>query len=620
MRRNRIVRAIVMVGALAGVLSVSAWTPSSPARPRPASARGEDDAIALLHALRVDLDGILRSAASNWRRSHWSVLAVSIDRGDTLFAMTPSDALAPASNLKLLTTSTALQRLGPDFRYQTFLMAAGPVVGGRLQGDLILYGTGDPGLSDRFHPTGLSVLEAFADSLAALGVVTVEGDLVGDGSYFSGPLLGEGWSPEDLNDAFAAASSALSYNENVFTLRLKGTDSFLDVLTLPENAGVPIVDQTGATGSGLMVRREHPTQPIVVTGSIPAGGREVWRELTVPDPAHFTASVFRGILEQRGIQVLGATRSADEVTDSRVTGRKVWAPTRETTKAPRVLARHVSPPLHEYLTVVNKKSHNLLADQIFKTLGRVLEGDGSFAGGSRAVTSFLTGTVGLDSASLVVYDGSGLSAFNRVSAADFVALLSYMSDQPSWDAFWATLPEAGNPRELRRMGGTSAAGNLRAKTGTIRSVSALSGVVRTTNGERVAFSIISNEVPSTGGVKRIEDRIGTRLAAFGRPLGSVGAASATIAMANEANPEPTALGGDEGNVTPAVESTSDQPAADVPAAPPATHRVQAGENFSVIAKRYGVSVDALQEANSKLSPKRLQVGTTLTIPSARARP
>jgi LysM repeat protein len=276
------------------------------------------------------------------------------------------------------------------------------------------------------------------------------------------------------------------------------------------------------------------------------------------------------------------------------------------------------------MTVVNKKSHNTLADHIFKTLGRVLEGEGSFQGGSRAVTRFLTKTVGLDSTSLVVYDGSGLSAFNRVSAGDFVALLSYMADQPNWDVFWATLPEAGNPRELRRMGGTSAAGNLRAKTGTIRSVSALSGVVRTTNGERVAFSIISNEVPSTGGVKRIEDRIGSRLAAFGRPL-ATGAEAGTLAMANEAPQEPSTLGGDEGSAAPTASAassanaaptaeTAPEPGADAPAAKPVTHRVQAGENFSVIAKRYGIPLNTLLEANANLSPKRLQVGTTLTIP------
>jgi D-alanyl-D-alanine carboxypeptidase/D-alanyl-D-alanine-endopeptidase (penicillin-binding protein 4) len=625
MRRKGAARAVVVLVAALGLLSSVAWTP--------ARSRSADDALALLTALRSDLGGILRSATASWRNSRWSVLAVSLDRGDTLFAIGSSDALAPASNLKLLTTATATHLLGTDFRFQTFLLASGSIEGGRLQGDLVLYGTGDPGLSDRFQPSGMSVLESFADSLTALGVRTVEGDLVGDGSYFSGPLLGDGWNPNDLNDSFAAPSTALSFNENVFTLRLRGAGvgSKLEVLTLPDAAGVPIDNRsTFGGGAGLRVRREHPLEPVLIEGQVPAGAREIWRQLTVPDPAHFAASVFRHVLEQRGIHVLGSTRSTLDTQGSHLTRRRVFAPAVEREPAPRILARHVSPPLLEYLVVVNKRSHNLLADHVLKTVGRVVEGDGSFPGGARAVAGFLARDVGVDTSHVALYDGSGLSPMNRVSAADFVALMSFMSKQGTFEAFLGTLPEAGS-RDLRRMSRTAAAGNLRAKTGTIRSVSALSGIVHTSSGERIAFSIISNAVPSTGGVKGVEDRIGSRLASFDRPAPTDEMAGAVLAQSSA----PTAAEGQglSAPASPAMSTTAAEvpvessdgsglgDGATDPAAPVAqTHRVSVGDNFTVIARRYGIPVNSLIEANPELSPRRLKVGTLVSIPVRTARP
>ena len=124
--------------------------------------------------------------------------------------------------------------------------------------------------------------------------------------------------------------------------------------------------------------------------------------------------------------------------------------------------------------------------------------------------------MGLDLGDLAIIDGSGLSNTNRVSAGAFVQVLDHMTRSAEWDGFWASLPEAGDRRGLGRMYRTPAAGNLRAKTGTIDRVSALSGIVTSASGERIAFSILSNNVPSTSRAKQIEDRIGARLASFSR--------------------------------------------------------------------------------------------------------
>ena len=158
-----------------------------------------------------------------------------------------------------------------------------------------------------------------------------------------------------------------------------------------------------------------------------------------------------------------------------------------------------------------------MAETIIKTIGRIASGEGSFEGGARAVQSFATREAGIESDQIRAVDGSGLSESNRTSAGALVGLLLHVAQSDNWDAFVSTLPEAGR-RSLRRMYGTRAARNLRAKTGTIDGVSALTGIVTTQDGETLMFSILSNQLRSTGAAKRVEDRIGARLADFRRSV------------------------------------------------------------------------------------------------------
>jgi D-alanyl-D-alanine carboxypeptidase/D-alanyl-D-alanine-endopeptidase (penicillin-binding protein 4) len=595
----------------------------------PARRALEDELLdARIRQLREELRVAVES--NGWRFAKYSVLALSLETGDTLFAQGAHDVLAPASNMKLLTTAAALRYLGGDFRYQTFLLADGPIESGRLRGDLVLYGTGDPGLSEDFQ--GTPGFAALADSLAAAGVSAIEGDLVGDGSFFSGPLLGDGWNPDDLNDWFTAPSSGLTYNENMVTLRVVPSiqGAAPEVHTIPGGADLNMVVTavTGGGGGRVQIRREDPSQPITIDGSMASGGRDIWRQMTVSDPARFAASVFRAVLAERGISVLGSVRSVDDASASRVTERSLWAPgVSAERRGPRVIVRHQSPPLLEYLKIVNKKSHNLFAEVTLKTLGRAVVGDGSFRGGARVVQDFLAQEVKTDTAGFVMHDGSGLSSLDRVSAATFVDVLKHMAQTDLWTSYWETLPEAGNSKELRRMYQTPAAGNLRAKTGTIEHVSSLSGAVRSANGERILFSIIANDVPTTWAAKRIEDRIGARLAAFERPFttpptdvrlasdsvaadtGTVAAVlPTTIAEAPTPTPAPAA--------SPTSAAPSARPTAVAADAGPRTHRVAKGENLTVIARRYGITLNALVAANPKMSPRRLMPGVELSVPVA----
>ncbi|MFH1763204.1 MAG: D-alanyl-D-alanine carboxypeptidase/D-alanyl-D-alanine-endopeptidase [Gemmatimonadota bacterium] len=475
-----------------------------------------------IQQLRLELERILTSTGN--RQGRWAVLAVSLDRHDTLLAMNPDQLMVPASNMKLLSTAAALHYLGPDFRYRTFLLADGSTVGEVLQGDLVLYGTGDPTLSERFYPSETAALDTLANRVLGLGIQEIQGNLVVDGSFFQGPDLHPEWDPADLNDAFAPPISALSLAENLVTVRVE-PGSWLEarpsIHTIPEASGIPTnnVARTvsPSSRSRIWLLRGTPQDPIGIEGEIPLGGAEVWRRLPVPDPLQFTGLQLKRALEARGLRIAGTvvtirdSAASSLSRDPVLTGMKGGA-------QPRILAVLESPPLIDLLRIINKESNNFLAETVMKTLGRAVFGDGSFSGGGRAVERFLIEKVGVPPAELQVRDGSGLSLGNQASAGVFVKTLEYMAASPYWEQYLNTLPQAGARREMGRMSGSPAAGNLMAKTGTMRRVSALSGLVRTRSGERILFSILSNEVASEYRAKRAEDQLGIRLASLSRPF------------------------------------------------------------------------------------------------------
>jgi serine-type D-Ala-D-Ala carboxypeptidase/endopeptidase (penicillin-binding protein 4) len=606
-------KVIAPLALIAGLFGVQAGTtvlqrdaPGAPREPvaTATSAPAPVAASPASPALHAQLNEIIRRPG--WTGDRWSVMVVSLDRGDTLFAHNPHALLAPASNMKLFTTAAALYYLGPEYRWNTFLMATGPVQDGVVMGDLVVYGTGDPTFSGRFGGA-TAVWQRFADALEALGVREIRGDIVGDASYFQGSGAGEGWQHSYMNAAYAASAGALSYTENVATLQISPASQAgwrPEVRLVPGGEGIAIVNQATTTaGDATHIRAARVAYdgPVVVSGQIARGSAPVTRAVPVSDPARLAVAVFRDVLHRREIATTGGVRSALTEAESPVTGRSVFAPALDTQEPVRVLAVHTSPPIMDVLEIINQRSHNMMAEQVLRTVGRVAVGDGSVAGGRRAVEHLLATEGRNIPGEVEVYDGSGLSVLNRSSARGIIGLLAVMADSPMWEHYWQTLPEAGTSRGLRRMHQTAAQGNLRAKTGTIDRVSALSGYVVAANGERLAFAIISNNVPSTWMAKRVEDAIGARLAEFNRPTG----------------------------VTASPGQPAESPAARTPMAPDAapqqarppqeqraarTHTIRSGDTLDGIARQHGTTVAALQRANPGLNPRRLIPGRTVRLP------
>ncbi|MFW6079929.1 MAG: D-alanyl-D-alanine carboxypeptidase/D-alanyl-D-alanine-endopeptidase [Gemmatimonadota bacterium] len=588
---------------LTGASAIGQARQNGPDGPRTHAAAVDSTATAAasdaeVQALRADLDEILRRPG--WADASWSVMAVSLDRGDTLFARGAGRPLTPASNVKLFTTAAALRHLGPAYRYSTYLIASGPIRDGVLHGDLIVYGTGDPTLSGRFHHSDVAVWERFADDLAALGISAVRGDLVGDGSYFDGRQTGVGWHRGYMDAWYAAPAGALSFHDNVVTLHVLPAEESgwrPEVRLVPGGRGIAIVNQATTIdrgGSRVRVERAAYDGPIVIRGQIGRGHPGIWRRIPVADPARYAVAAFADVLREHGLELRGEIRSVHRRTASPVTGHATFAPSFEDEPPLQVLAVHRSPSLIDVLEVINGESHNFYAEMVLRTVGRVATGDGSIEGGARAIEAMLRRPDRRQGLPLRIVDGSGLSTFNRASARTITTLLADMARSPLAQTFWSTLPVAGDYAGLGRMYRTAAAGNLRAKTGTIRGVSALSGYVRAANGEVLAFSVISNDVPSTWMAKRVEDAIGARLAEFDRP------ATAPVARSGSGTASPVAH-----RIDP--DSTGEDAA-------PRFHIVRPGDTLEAIALRYGTTVPALQAANAGIEPRRLVPGRRLRLP------
>jgi D-alanyl-D-alanine carboxypeptidase/D-alanyl-D-alanine-endopeptidase (penicillin-binding protein 4) len=482
-------------------------------------------------------------------RGFWGIDVVSLTTGKTLYSRNADKLFTPASNTKLFVTAAALATIGPDHRFRTTVETKGAVDRhGRLLGNLVLIGRGDPNLSGRTLPYRLKtertlppihVLEQLADQLVSRRIKVIDGDLIADDSYFAFERYGEGWSHEDLDRGWGAPVSALTLNDNVLFVSVLpaervGEKAFVSLDPYTDYYQLDNRVVTTPAGSGprsVTVERNPGSREIALWGSIPLDDSGYNEALALDDPADFVAQIFRRLLERRGIVVYGAVyaRHSDpsapgtiRVTATASAGGGVHeAPPPATSPAPTtVLAAYESQPLIEDLRVVNKVSQNLHAEILLRLLGRERGGAGSIAAASSAGPGAGTGVgtgvppggtgVGTIGAGLevvrgflvqcgappgeaILYDGSGLSRKNLVTPRALRTLLECASRQSWFERFRDTLPVAGVDGSLAgRLKETFAEGNVTAKTGSLDHVNSLSGYASTRGGDRVAFVILSN--------------------------------------------------------------------------------------------------------------------------------
>ena len=469
------------------------------------------------------------------------VKVVALESGKTIFEHNAAKLFSPASNSKLYTVALALDQFGGDYRIKTSLRAEAPAnASGTLKGDLIVYGRGDPTINARLN--GGDIDRAFAPLVAALtnaGVKRITGDLIGDESFFRGTPYGSGWDVDDLQYYYGAEISALTINDNTVQLSVKPGDRAGDACKLalsPATNYLLLSNRTETVAKGgrrsITLHRPLGENVVYVLGQIPLGGTNFTDDVAVHNPAGWFIALFKEALERHGIKVSGKLRTMNWLD-------RLAPPPGKLVE----LGSVESPPLRDIAREIMKPSQNLYTDLVLAHVGALAQerripdrrepgnenqspGQETIAAvsritseeaGIRELGTFLT-KAGVHRGDVQFEEGSGLSRNNLTTPNATIALLKFMSAHPEADAYLNALPIAGVDGTLRsRMKGTPAAGNVRAKTGTLRWANALSGHVTTAAGERLIFSIMLNRyaAPDLQHSGRAEiDRIAVILAEF----------------------------------------------------------------------------------------------------------
>ena len=446
------------------------------------------------------------------------IKVVSLDNGRVLFEENATKLLRPASNMKLYTVAAALDRLSPDYRFSTSVyVSARPDSSGVVHGDLTIYGRGDPSIAARFNNGDyFKAIDDLATRIVAAGVKRVEGDIVGDESYFIGPKYGSGWNWEDLTWYYGAEITPLTANDNALDLFIKpGTAIGQPALitTGPPDPLLTIVNKvtTSAKGSKreFSIHRGLGENTITVIGSIALDDRGYTGAVGISHPALLFVYMLRSSLAQKGVTITGASRTnGATLQPTLITGVTTSGTNGSSTTSPALqneIATLQSPPFAVIAAQTLKPSQNLYTELILRTLGKVAPPPATATTsnltptseelGLEAVKTFLK-TVGIRPEALVLDDGSGLSRNDMITADASVQLLTFMSKHRFANVFRDALPIGGVDGTLRnRFRGTPAENNVRAKTGSLSSAASLGGYVTTAAGEKLAFSIMVNNYP-----------------------------------------------------------------------------------------------------------------------------
>lgn len=459
----------------------------------------------------------------------WGISVVDLATGSSLYAENADKLLHPASNTKLFTTATTLALLGPDYKFLTTVESAKrPDKRGRLAGDLFLVGRGDPNLSGRVLPymkkterltPHTRILEELADEVALAGVKVIDGDIVGDDSYFVYERYAEGWTQDDLMWDYGAPASALTVNDNLVFATIKPGDRLgeraqltLDPYTDYYSVRNLVTTSARGTLRNIGILREPGSMELTFWGTIPIGDGGDEESLAIEEPATCNAQFFRTLLEQRGIIVRGKARAQHSESwrysppehDQPLIVPAVQTPARV------VLAQHQSTSLIQDLQVINKVSQNLHVELMLRLIGKLRGTSGSVSGGLDTESKFLIEQVHIDPAEFSLNDGSGLSRSGLATPHAFTELLQYIYAQPWAGQFRDTLPIAGQDGSLStRFKGTFAADHVEAKTGQIGGDNSLTGYAITKLGRHVAFSIIVNHhsLGNTKAKQMIDDMV-----------------------------------------------------------------------------------------------------------------
>lgn len=475
---------------------------STKSKPKPKVARAE---AATTHTTQT-IPTALEAAIRPYERARWGVEVKLLETGDILFKKNAEQGFIPASNRKIFTGALALDQLGPDFRFQTYLYRTGPVSGGTLNGNLIIKPQGDPTFNNRMfrgQPPDW-IYRKWVDQVKGQGITTVQGSLIVDCSEWDmNDLTPQGWAANVRQDHYAPQTSPLTINENLFEIKVRpgaaaGQKAIIEFN--PPAEGYPVINNTTTgEGGGLSVRK-NDRGLIEINGSIGLKAGVKSYGMPCDRPALYAACVLRSHLHRAGVRITGDLRLATD-------RRGLPPPTTENT-----IAMYPSPPMSDMVKTMMKHSNNHFAEQLYVAVSAMKKGKGGYRN-SMALENELLTRAGVNPAEIQIFDGCGLSRMNKVEPHQVTSLLDYMMRHQHAQAFFDSMAISGKDGTLRgRLQGNGTREKVYAKTGFINGVSCLSGYLLLQPQKTIIFSFLVNDVPgSTGGIKSTQDRLLTLL-------------------------------------------------------------------------------------------------------------
>ncbi|HEF8783797.1 TPA: serine-type D-Ala-D-Ala carboxypeptidase [Providencia alcalifaciens] len=382
----------------------------------------------------------------------------------------------PASTQKVVTALAALLQLGPDYRFVTNFETNGKLNNNTLSGDLVIRFSGDPTLTRQ-------QIRNMVNALKQIGIHKVEGDLIVDISAFASHDKAPGWVWNDMTQCFSAPPAAAIIDRNCFSVSLYPSDKAGEMAYIKTASFYPVnmfsEVKTLAKGSPEARYCELDVVPgelnrYTLTGCLTQRSEPLPLAFAVQNGASYSGAIVKNELQVAGIELSGAVKKRTQPTPQS-----------------QVLVKTESKPLHDLLKIMLKKSDNMIADTVFRTIGRDYYGvPGTWRSGSDAVRQVLKQKAGIDLGNTVMVDGSGLSRHNLITPATMMQVLQFIAKNDQQLDYISMLPLAGHDGTLRYRGGLDEAGvngKVSAKTGALQGVYNLAGFITTASGEKVAF-------------------------------------------------------------------------------------------------------------------------------------
>ncbi|HDR04038.1 MAG TPA: D-alanyl-D-alanine carboxypeptidase/D-alanyl-D-alanine-endopeptidase [Candidatus Marinimicrobia bacterium] len=434
---------------------------------------------------------IVHSASKDiLKHSQFGFYARYCDESKALLAIGEENSLAPASVLKVVTTAAAIHFLGADFTYNTPLGINGTIdKKGILKGNLVITGSGDPTLGSEFQPQAFSlqeILKMWEKAIRDAGIKKIDGDIILDISLFEEQDVPDYWPWVDIGNYYGAGPQAIIMHDNLYHLVMqpgkKPGDPVTVLRTEPEVPGLTFDNHiyTGPKGSGDngYIYAGPRQYNAVLRGTIPAGVPEFSIKGAIPEPPLLLGKMLETHLNSTEIQHKGKVR----VSESAV-------------KTNKTLHTLESQPLAAILLPINRRSVNLFAEAALKRTGAEIYGKGSTDNGLKAIDK-LFDELKISREGLKLFDGSGLSPVNMISAKNVTDLLAAMKNHPEFAAYYNSFSIAGDELSggfVSRVGkGTILQNNARIKTGTVRGVRSYTGYLTNKSGREIVFTFIVN--------------------------------------------------------------------------------------------------------------------------------